>query len=168
MPTKKPRLFRTRREVESYFSGKTIKCLLCGGRFGRLSFHLAAKHGVTTDEYKSGFGLPWSRGLTSALSRANSGWNDHRRAKASRLARKSKFFKFAHPAPRREAAPFLRVEAAKNLSANAAGFGKAFESRVRVLFGRGLTDAAIAKVLRVNRMTVNQRTKRWRKTRPRR
>jgi hypothetical protein len=162
MPTTKSPLFRTRQEVERYFSGKTIKCLLCGRRFGRLSFHLAAKHGQTTDGYKSSFGLPWSRGLTSALSRANSGWNDDRKAKASRLARRSRFFKFAHPAPRREAALFLKMETAKNLGANAAGFGKGFESRVRVLFGRGLTDAAIAKALNVNRGTVNRRTKHWR------
>ncbi len=167
MPIKKPPPFRTRRQVERYFRGKTIKCLLCGKRFGRLSFHLAAKHGVTTDEYKDRFGLPWSRGLTSALSRARSGWNEARRAKASRLARRSQFFKFAHPATRREAVPFLKVEAARNLGPNAAGFGKGFEMRVRVLFGKGLTDAAIAKALDVNRTTVNQRTKRWRKMRQR-
>jgi hypothetical protein len=164
MPTKKSRPFRTRREVRRYFGGKTIKCLLCGKRFGRLSFHLAAKHDVTTDQYKDRFGLPWSRGLTSALSRAHSGWNEARRAKASRLARRSQFFKFAHPATRREPAPFLKIEAAKNLGPNAAGFGKEFESRVRVLFERGLIDAAIAKALNVNRTTVNRRTKRWRKT----
>ena len=42
-----------------YFSGRTIKCLIWPGRrrFRRLSFHLAAKHDVTTDDYKSRFGL---------------------------------------------------------------------------------------------------------------
>jgi hypothetical protein len=161
--TKQP-LFRTRRQVKRYFGGKTIKCLLCGRRFGRLSFHLAAKHGETTDDYKSRFGLPWGRGLTSALSHANSGWNDDRKAKASRLARRSRFFKFAHESPRREAALFLKVEAARNLGPNAAGFGKGFELRARVLFEEGLTDAAIAQALKVNRNTVNRRTKHWRKS----
>ena len=33
---------------------------------------------------------------------------------------------------------------------------------VRILFKQGLTDAAIAHILKVNRMTVNRRTKRWR------
>jgi hypothetical protein len=164
MPTTMKPPFRTRREVERYFGGKKIECLLCGRRFGRLSFHLAAKHGVTTDDYKSRFGLPWSRGLTSASSHANSGWNDDRRAKASGLARRSRFFEFAHPAPRREVAPFIKVEAVKTLGVNAVGFGKGFESRVRILFERELTDAAIAQVLKVNRMTVNQRTKHWRKS----
>jgi hypothetical protein len=160
--------FRTRREVERYFGGKKIECLLCGRQFGRLSFHLAAKHGVTTDDYKRRFGLPWSRGLTSAPSHANSGWNDDRKAKASSLARRSKFFKFAHPAPRREVAPFLKVEAVKALGVNAVGLGKGFESRVRILFERKLTDAAIAQALKVNRMTVNLRTKHWRKSKQKR
>ena len=155
--------FRSRREVERYFGGERIKCLVCGKWFRRLSFHLAAKHGMTTDDYKGQFGLPWSRGLVCSESHANSGWDDERRAKARKRAHRSKFFKFAHPAPRREMAPFLRAEALKNLGPNAIGFGSEFESRVRVLFKRGLTDAAIAETLEVNRMTVNQRTKHWRR-----
>lgn len=158
-----PPVFRTRREVERYFGGKTIKCLLCGRRFGRLSFHLAAKHGMATADYKSRFGLPWTRGLTSALSHSNSGWDDARRSKASRLARRSQFFKFAHPATRREMAAFLKVDAIKHLGPNATGFGKSFESRVCVLFEKGFADAAIAQALNVSRMTVNRRTKRWRR-----
>ena len=163
MRTAKRHPFRTRREVERYFGGKTIKCLLCGKRFGRLSFHLAAKHSVTTDDYKSRFGLPWSWGLTSAQSYVNSGWNDDRRAKASRLARRSRFFKFAHSVPHRKVAPFLKAEVVKNFGVNAVGFGKRFESRVHVLFDRGFTDAAIARALNVNRTTVNLRTKHWRR-----
>ena len=159
--------FQTRREVERYFSGRTIKCLLCGRRFGRLSFHLASKHGITTDEYKERLGLPWTHGLTSAKSRANSGWSDARRERASGLARKTKFFKYAHPAQRREAAAFLKAETWKNLGPNAAGFDKTFDARVRKLFLRGLPDAAIADILKVNRMTVNRRTKRWRKSKRR-
>jgi hypothetical protein len=57
---------------------------------------------------------------------------------------------------------FLKVENVRNLGANAVGFGKEFESRVRILFKQGLTDAAVAQILKVNRMTVNLRTKRWR------
>lgn len=168
MRSKRPPLFRTRRDVERYFGGKTIKCLLCGRRFGRLSFHLAAKHNVTTDDYKRRFGLPWTRGLTSALSHSNSGWNDNRRTKARKLARRSQFFKFAHPTRHRDRAPFLKDEIPKYLGAHASGLGKKFELRVRTLFSRGLTDAAIAEILDVNKMTVNLRTKHWRKTKRRR
>lgn len=160
-PIRQP--FRTRQEVERYFSGKTIRCLLCGKRFGRLSFHLAVKHGVTTDEYKARFGLPWTRGLTSASSRANSGWNKKRKRKASGVAHQTQFFKFAHLASRRKLAPFLVAEALDHLGSNAIGFGKTFESRARTLFQRGLTDKDIANVLGVNRMTVNLRTRHWRK-----
>ena len=147
--------FRSRGEVERHYGGKTIKCLLCGRRFRRLAFHLAAKHRISTDKYKARFGLPWSRGLISAQSLANSGWSKGRRAKASELARRCKFFRFATVAPRRELAPFLRAEALKNLQANSVGFGKKFELRVRTLFHRGCTDANIADALHVNRMTVN-------------
>jgi hypothetical protein len=162
------RPFRTRREVERYFSGKTIKCLLCGRRFGRLSFHLAAKHGLTTDQYKARFGLPWTRGLSSAESHAKSGWNRKRKREAARLARKTQFFKFANQMSRRQVAPFLKVEAVEHLGASAIGFDKRFESRVRTLFGQGLRDKEIADVLGVNRMTVNRRTKHWRKREPKR
>ena len=155
--------FRTRQQVNRYLGGRTIQCLICGKRFGRLSFHLAAKHDMTTDDYRSRFGLPWTRGLTSARSRANSGWTEARKAEASKLARKSQFFKHAHPSMRRDLPEFLKRETQKNLGPNAAGFGKRFESRVRALFAQGLTDAVIAKALNVNRMTVNRRTKAWRK-----
>lgn len=57
---------------------------------------------------------------------------------------------------------FLKVENVRNLGASAVGFGKEFESRVRILFKQGLTDAAIAHILKVNRMTVNRRAKWWR------
>jgi hypothetical protein len=155
--------FRTRQEVDRYFSGKTIKCLLCGERFRRLSFHLFAKHGMSADDYKSRFGLPWTRGLTSATSHCNSGWNAERRIKASKQARKSRFFELAHPVPRREDAPFLKLEWARNLGGRAAGFGPKFERRVRALFEKGLNDTAIARALDVNRSTVRRRTRRWRK-----
>ena len=160
--------FRTRNEVERYFSGRTIKCLICGKRFGRLSFHLAAKHAVTTDEYKFRFGLPWSRGLTSAASHANSGWNASRKRAASRVAHRTQFFKHAHALPRRAFAPFLAAEAARHLGTHAKGFGKSFEKRVLTLFRKGLTDEKIAAVLDVARMTINRRTRKWRKQKNRR
>jgi hypothetical protein len=159
----KPPHFRTRHEVDRYFGGKTIRCLLCGGRFRRLSTHLATKHAMSTDEYKSEFGLPWTRGLTSAASHTDSGWTAERRNKASRQARRTRFFEFAHPAARREDAPFLKLKWTKNLGARAAGLGPKFERRVRSLFEKGLADGAIARALNVHRMTVNLRTKHWRK-----
>jgi hypothetical protein len=159
---KTPPAFKTRREVELYFAGKTIECLLCRQRFRRLAGHLAAKHEMSVDEYRSRFGLPWSRGLTSASSVASSGWTDGRKAAARKLACKIRFFERAHLTPRRAPAPFLKAEAVKNLGQFAVGFGKAFERRVRALFDKGLTDAAIAQALDVGRATVTYRTMHWR------
>ena len=93
-----PQVFKTRRDVGRYFSGDTIECLICGRHFKRLQRHLAAKHGLSADDYKKQFGLPWTRGLTSATSLANSGWTDDRKAKARKFARKSHA-----PLPRRHA-----------------------------------------------------------------
>lgn len=154
--------FRTRQEVNRYFGDETIQCLICGKRFGRLCYHLAAKHAMTADEYKSRFGLPWTRGLTSAQSHANSGWTEARRAKATKLAREGQFFKYAHPSTRREMPEFLKVEIPKHLGPHAVRFGKEFDSLVRTLYSRGLTSDSIAKVLGVHRTTVNRRIKRWR------
>jgi hypothetical protein len=155
--------FQTACDIARYYGGKTIKCLLCGRQFRRLAFHLAAKHDISSVEYKRRFGLPWSRGLTSASSHSNSGWTDQRRVKASQAARRTQFFKFAHPVQRRELAPYQRTQLAENLGKHTSGFGRRFERRVRTLFDKGLTDGDIARILDVNRMTVNRRTKYWRK-----
>ena len=61
----------SKEEIDAYFSGDTIVCLLCGKKYKRLAIHLPAIHGKTENEYKGMFGLPWSRGLTSATSRQN-------------------------------------------------------------------------------------------------
>ena len=132
-----PPAFKTRRDIERYFGGKTIECLFCGQRFRRLGGHLAAKHEMSVDEYRTRFGLPWTRGLTSAALAASSGWTDKRKAKARRLARINRFFERAHLTRRRAPAPFLKTEAIQNLGKHAVGFGKAFERRVRALFDKG-------------------------------
>lgn len=156
------RVFRTRDQVEQYFGAEKIRCLLCGKHFMRLSMHLAAKHSITTDQYKGRFGLPWTRGLTSAQSHANSGWDEKRRQKASKLASKSEFFRFAKSSRRRPAPFFVQTETAKHLGNRAVGYDKRFDATVRALFKLGLPDAAIARALNVNRMTVNRRTRQWR------
>jgi hypothetical protein len=169
MRWKIPPRFQTGHEIDRYYSGMMIQCLICGHLFRRLVSHISAKHGMTAAEYKGQFGLAWTRGLTSATSHVNSGWTEERRAKASKAARKSRFFKFAHDGKqRREVAPFLKTESVKALGVYAAGFGKKFELRVCALFDKGLLDREIAEALRVNRMTVNQRTKQWRKAKRKR
>jgi hypothetical protein len=154
--------FRTRREVNRYLGGRTIQCLICGRHFRRLAFHLVAKHDIPADEYRMRFGLPWTRGLSSAQSRANSGWTEERRTKARGLARESQFFTYAHPSARREPPEYVKVETPKHLGPHTAGFGKQFDTLVHALFSQGWTHDAIAMALDVHRTTVSRRTKQWR------
>ena len=162
MSSKRSPPFRTRQQVERCFSSETIECLLCSRRFRRLGHHLASKHDMNADDYRRRFGLPWSRGLTSAASRKASGWNSERKEKARKVAQESRFFERAHPTPHREPAPFLKTQLIQNLGSHAAGFDEAFEEKVLTLFHEELTDAAIARVLNVERSTVAKRTMRWR------
>jgi len=57
--------FKNREEINAYFQGDKIECLLCGKYFKALATHIVRIHEYTVDEYKKEFGLPWGRGLTS-------------------------------------------------------------------------------------------------------
>jgi ROS/MUCR transcriptional regulator protein/Homeodomain-like domain len=58
--------FATRSEVNQYFSSEEgIQCLLCGRFMGTLNGHLQIVHGVTHEEYRERYGLPWRKGLVS-------------------------------------------------------------------------------------------------------
>ena len=59
------RQFKTKEEIEEYFSGDRIQCLICNKWYKEIGWHLKAKHELSCDEYKEMFGLPWSRGLVS-------------------------------------------------------------------------------------------------------
>jgi hypothetical protein len=120
-------------------------------------------HDMSATEYKVRFGLPWSRGLTSAASHRNSGWNAKRRAKARKLAKLTRFFELAHSSSRRESPTYIRNEWTKNLGSRSRGFGQKFERKARALFDKGLLDGEIARSLGVARVTVNKRTRKWRK-----
>jgi hypothetical protein len=155
--------FETQEQIKRYFNGATIECLMCGRRFRRLGNHLAAIHGIGVDDYRYRFGLPWSRGLTSAASRTKSGWNAERKEKAREIAQKSRFFDFARLSGRREPPPSIKTQAVQNLGQHALGFGEAFDAAVIRLFQNGLTDSAIARLLNVERHTVAKRTRQWRR-----
>jgi hypothetical protein len=58
-------MFHSKEEVEAYFANERIQCLLCGKWLGALgSGHLQHIHGISPDEYRERYGLPYSRGLT--------------------------------------------------------------------------------------------------------
>jgi len=57
--------FKTSKEIKAYFDGDKIQCLLCGRWFRGLGNHVLKIHEITADEYKTRFGLPYNRGLSS-------------------------------------------------------------------------------------------------------
>jgi hypothetical protein len=120
---------------------------------------------MSVDDYKRQFGLPWTRGLTSAVSAANSKWTDDRKANARAIAQTSRFFELAHTAPRRDVLPFAKEQALRNLGNNPVTREADFERRIRSLFKKGASDRVIAKALGVGSSTVNRRTKAWRRKR---
>lgn len=61
----KKEVFKTYHEINEYFSGDEITCLLCGNGYTTLPAHLGSIHGISADAYKEMFGLPLSRGLVS-------------------------------------------------------------------------------------------------------
>ena len=62
--------FQTRAEVDEYFSGDKIECLICHKLFKAVGGkHLACMHGISVFEYKKRFGLPMGRGLVAHATR---------------------------------------------------------------------------------------------------
>jgi predicted transcriptional regulator len=62
--------FQTMKEVDDYLSGDSIACLVCGQRFPFLHRSHLQSHGLSHDEYRMRFGIPFTRSLTSAPFRA--------------------------------------------------------------------------------------------------
>ena len=57
--------FKTTEDIAEYYGGDRIQCLLCGRWFRSLGHHVSKIHEITPDEYKTCFGLPYNRGLSS-------------------------------------------------------------------------------------------------------
>ena len=56
----------TKNEIDEYFSNpEGIQCLLCGRIYKSLNGHLQIIHGISHEEYRARYGLPWRRGLVS-------------------------------------------------------------------------------------------------------
>jgi predicted transcriptional regulator len=61
--------FQTMDEVDNYLSGNKIQCLLCGKDYRSLTAQHIELHGLSHDEYRVKFGIPYGRSLTSAATR---------------------------------------------------------------------------------------------------
>lgn len=55
--------FESRDDLERYFSGNRVVCLLCGRAFRVLGPHLRHIHDLDSDEYRDRYGIPYMRGL---------------------------------------------------------------------------------------------------------
>jgi predicted transcriptional regulator len=60
-PVKEP--FSTLEQMKEYLRGDRITCLLCGKPYKALGGHLSAVHGMSADDYKAKYGLPFTFGL---------------------------------------------------------------------------------------------------------
>lgn len=58
-------MFETKEQVNNYFSGEKIECLLCGKEYKALACHIIRVHKTSPDNYRGLFGLPLSRGLVA-------------------------------------------------------------------------------------------------------
>jgi len=56
-------IFQTREHIDAYFMGDKITCLQCGKQYRILDTHLRAQHGMTSDDYRTMYGIPANRGL---------------------------------------------------------------------------------------------------------
>lgn len=62
--------FQSKEEVDSYYAGEKIQCLLCGRWYRSIcGTHLPHIHGIHPEAYKEMYGLPWGRGLNGTLTR---------------------------------------------------------------------------------------------------
>jgi len=60
--------FQSIDDVKDYLSGDRIICLLCGKAYKKLGMHLLKIHGITVDEYRKKYNIPWTYGILCAKS----------------------------------------------------------------------------------------------------
>jgi|688.fasta_scaffold336989_2 hypothetical protein len=61
----KPQPFTSMEEVDAYFAQDPLPCLICGKAYHGLYAHIQMSHKMLLDDYKSEFGIPWTRKLNS-------------------------------------------------------------------------------------------------------
>jgi len=73
-------------QVEAYLSQPRIQCLLCGELRSSLGPHLGRVHGMTADDYRARFGIPYSYPLACPESRKRWAESERRRAEDPEFA----------------------------------------------------------------------------------
>lgn len=62
--------FETIEQVNDYLGQQKITCLLCGKKLCILGKHLFSVHGLTSDQYRERYGIPWTRALAVTSTRS--------------------------------------------------------------------------------------------------
>ena len=73
-------------EADAYLNADEITCLMCGKVFKSLPGHLSI-HGISADEYKKIYGLPYRTGLTSSSTKQKNIANSSRPKQLQHLDR---------------------------------------------------------------------------------
>ncbi len=112
-------MFKSKEEVDAYFASEKIQCLLCGRWFEHIGgTHMIRKHGISADEYREMYGLPWGRGLSGKRNRekrikqGKKYWGEGITSDMEQVRRK------ARKARRRPPQPYQRDYYSKTLSAS--------------------------------------------------
>ncbi len=100
--------FKTKEEVDSYYAGEKIQCLLCGKWFRQVhEMHLKRIHRISSDDYREMYGLPWRRGLIGTLCRQKKSENAKRMIAEGKLLKLTDEFR-GNGLPRRPHQPYER------------------------------------------------------------
>jgi hypothetical protein len=62
--------FRSLEDVRDYLSGDRLLCLRCGKTYRALGTHLRSIHGMTADDYRSLYNIPWTYALETPAVRS--------------------------------------------------------------------------------------------------
>jgi hypothetical protein len=71
--------FKNSKQVDDYFDGDKIQCLICYKWYKSLYKHLTCVHEMSSDDYKKKFNIPWSKKLQAQSTTKKMAINGRRR-----------------------------------------------------------------------------------------
>ncbi len=113
-------VFQSRADIENYFAGERVRCLLCGRDFRILDTHLRRVHSLTSDDFRERYGIPYLRGLCGSSfseQRTEHGrtiWADNTERQAAALAKAKGVQTATGTNPQRGKPHFWRAERTGN------------------------------------------------------
>ncbi len=112
-------IFKTKEEVDAYFASEKIQCLLCGRWFENIGgSHMIQSHGISAEDYREMYGLPWRRGLSGTRLHQTSVKHGKKRSREVNMPDQKKANRMAIEAKRKPRQPYLRDYYSKMFSAS--------------------------------------------------